>query len=234
MRLVLAFALLSVPAYAQQSLFNVPSTQVTEKGGLFGQVQIGATPEGGDASATLDVGVFSWLELGLNLMHLPLAPAGELPETAPSTSVTAMNANLAVRLTDFMVIGGGAMGGVGFNYAAVFEPLILGWATARFEAPGRWGAYVVGAYSGTRSALGKGPPVGGMFGFEIPLLPMQFHLQADWFIGLNDLSVAVVGGTLFLTKELQLSLGAQLPSPGSGNPFGGVLSFTYSPVAADP
>ena len=33
-------------AQAQQSLFNVPSTQETIPGKLFGQVQINATPEG--------------------------------------------------------------------------------------------------------------------------------------------------------------------------------------------
>ena len=50
-------------------------------------------------------------------------------------------------------------------------------------------------------------------------------------IGLNDVSVAVVGLALFLGKHFQLSAGAQFPSPGSGNPLGGILAFTYTPTA---
>ena len=57
------------------------------------------------------------------------------------------------------------------------EPVLYGWGTVRFEAPGRFGAWVVGAYTGNRGALGKGPPIGGLIGCEIPILERYFTLK---------------------------------------------------------
>jgi predicted Zn-dependent protease with MMP-like domain len=46
----LLLTLLSTTALAQQSLFNVPSTQETLPGRLFGQVQLTGTPHGAELS----------------------------------------------------------------------------------------------------------------------------------------------------------------------------------------
>jgi len=116
----------------------------------------------------------------------------------------------------------------------VFEPVAYGWTTLRLEAPGRFGSYVLGTYLGNRGALGHGPPVGGLLGLEIPVWENRIHAQADWVIGLNDVSVIVVGAVIYIGRSFQLSVGAQLPSPGSGNHFGGVLELTYVPTPAQP
>lgn len=232
MRSLLALLLLSpLTALAQQSLFNVPSTQETVPGRLFGQVQVGAGAEGGEVNTTLELGLFPWLEVGFNLFHMQLYRVEPLHSTAPATSSTALNANLYFAPTPWLGIEFGVQGGVGFIPDTILlEPVLYGWATARFEAPGRWGSYVVGAYAGSRGALGKGPPAGGLFGFEVPLWEHLLHAQGDWVIGLNDVSVAVLGLVVFIGKNFQLSAGAQLPSPGSGNAFGGVLELTYVPT----
>lgn len=220
-------------AFAQQSLFNVPSTQETVKGKLFGQVQASATGEGGEVNTTLELGIFDWLELGMNLFHMPLYHVGELEHSAAASSSTTFNANVYVAPTSWFAVEVGAQAGVGFiPTTTILEPVIYGWATTRFEAPGRWGSYVFGAYAGTRGAIGSGPPVGGLFGFELPILEDHLHAQGDWVIGLNAVSVAVVGFVVFIGKNFQISAGAQLPSPGSGNAFGGVLELTYVPTPA--
>jgi hypothetical protein len=225
--------LLPMHAFAQQSLFNVPSTQETVKGRLFGQVQVTGTPEGGEVNTTLELGIFDWLEIGMNLFHMPLYHVGELHSSAAASSSTTFNANVYFSPSSWFAVEVGAQAGVGFVPATtILEPVIYGWATTRFEAPGRFGSYVIGAYTGTRGALGGGPPAGGLFGFELPIVEHYLHAQGDWIIGLNAISVAVVGVVVFIGKNFQISAGAQLPSPGSGNGFGGVLELTYVPSPA--
>lgn len=231
--LLLVLVVLPAVALGQQSLFNVPSTQETVPGRLFGQVQVTGSGEGGEVNTTLELGIFKWLEVGMNLFHMPLYHVGELHAEAPASSSTMFNANVYFEPADWLAFELGTQAGVGFVPATtVLEPVVFGWATLRFEAPGRFGSYVIGAYSGTRGALGAGPPVGGLFGFELPLIEHFLHAQGDWVIGLNAVSVAVVGFVVFFGKNFQISAGAQLPSPGSGNPFGGVIELTYVPTPA--
>lgn len=233
--LSLVLALTSTCAFAQQSLFNVPSTQETLPGRLFGQVQLTGTSHGGEVNTTLELGVFRWLEVGMNLFRMPLYRLTELDDGAPAQSSTMLNANVYLDPLEWLAFEAGVQGGVGFvPNTTRLEPVLYGWVTARFEAPGRFGSYVVGAYSGTRGALGKGPPVGGLLGVEVPLIEHTLHAMADWVIGLNDLSVAVIGAVVFIGQSFQLSGGVQLPSPGSGNSFGGVLELTYVPVPLQP
>lgn len=147
MRLVVTLVgLFCSSAFAQQSLFNVPSTQETVQGRLFGQVQLTGTPQGGEVNTTLELGLFRWLEVGMNLLHMPLYHAGHAaPAGGPASSATLLNANLWFDPTPHLAIEVGGQGGVGFSPgAAQLEPVVYGWATMRFDAPGRWGSYVVG------------------------------------------------------------------------------------------
>lgn len=228
-------ATLPSSALAQQSLFNVPSTQETLPGRLFGQVQLTGTAHGGEVNTTLELGVFKWLEVGMNLFHMPLYRLTEPEPGAPAQSSTMFNANVYLDPLDWLAFEAGVQAGVGFvPNSTRLEPVVFGWVTARLEAPGRFGSYVVGAYSGTRGALGRGPPVGGLVGVEVPLVEHTLHAMADWVVGLNDVSVAVVGAVVFIGQSFQVSAGVQLPSPGSGNAFGGVLELTYVPVPLQP
>jgi len=234
-RSFLMVCLVASTSWAQQSLFNVPSTQETLPGRLFGQVQATATPNGGEVNTTLELGITRWLEIGVNLLRMPLYRLHDVEERAPAQSATLFNANVYVDPLAWLAFEFGAQVGVGTKPGALtLEPVVFGWATARFEAPGRFGSYVVGGYAGTRGALGHGPPGGGLLGVEVPLIEHRLHAVADWVIGLNDLSVAVVGLVIFVGKNFQLSVGGQLPSPGSGNAFGGVVELTYVPNPLEP
>ena len=217
-------------AFAQQSLFNVPSAQETVPGRLFGQVQMTGTGEAGEVNTTLELGLFRWLEVGFNIFHVELYHLGGALGDGPAMPTTTLNANVWLEFNSLFSMEAGAQGGVGFLPGTLqLEPVVFGWAALRLDAPGRWGSYVVGAYTGTRGALGAGPPAGGLFGLEVPLVEHVLHAQADWVIGLNAISVAVVGVVIYIGRNFQLALGGQLPSPGSGNHFGGVVEFTYVP-----
>lgn len=230
MRWLILLLLFSTSALAQQSLFNVPSTQETVPGRLFGQVQVTGTRGFGEVNTTLELGILRWLEIGMNLFHMPLYVVIPLEHDEPASPLTAFNANVYFEPTRFMAIELGIQAGVGLIPSTTnLTPVFYGWATTRFEAPGRFGSYVLGGYVGNQAALGKGPPAGGLLGFEIPIVEHFLHAQGDWVIGLNDTSVIVLGAVLFIGKSFQVSLGAQLPSPFSGNLFGGVLELTFVP-----
>jgi hypothetical protein len=68
-----------------------------------------------------------------------------------------------------------------------------------------------------------------MVGFDLPVGTERLHLVADWLIGDTAVSAAVVGFALFVAPYFQVSGGAELPTPGSGNEFGAVFELTYLP-----
>ncbi|MDB4932548.1 MAG: hypothetical protein JWM10_5032 [Myxococcaceae bacterium] len=227
----LAALLAPLPALAQQSLFNVPATENTVPAALFGQLQLSLVPSGGESNATVDVGLFPWLEAGVNLLHMPLYDNGGAP-TAHQTATSALvaNASLLLRPARFVALQAGLQAGIGGHPVSHrTEPVVFGWLSLRFEADPRYGAWIVGAYTGTRGALGDGTPAGAMAGFDIPIFAERLHLVADWLIGDTAVSTAVAGLALFAAPWFQLSVGVEIPTPGSGNEYGAVVELTYLP-----
>jgi hypothetical protein len=84
----------------------------------------------------------------------------------------------------------------------------------------------VGAYYANTAYAGPGARGGFMLGTAVPIIKDKVHFQADFISGRRDISVGVVGAVFFLPNKWQLSLGAQLPAPRSGNPYGAVIELT--------
>lgn len=70
-----------------------------------------------------------------------------------------------------------------------------------------------------------------MAGIEYPLLGEELSFVADFISGTNRASVAVIGAQWTISQKTgwQISLGAQLPSPWSGNDYGAVFELTKFP-----
>lgn len=66
-----------------------------------------------------------------------------------------------------------------------------------------------------------------MLGLETPLVGDRLLFQFDAILGRYDTSVMVIGAVYNFRNRWQLSLGAQIPSPGSGNAHGVVLEWTF-------
>jgi hypothetical protein len=107
------------------------------------------------------------------------------------------------------------------------------WAVSRWtpESSPFKGTIVSGLYYGNTNFLGAGNEVGWMTGIEYPIICEEFSFVADFISGTNSNSVAVIGAqwTFSEKKGWQVSLGAQLPSPGSGNDYGAVFELTKFP-----
>ena len=226
-------AVLAVPGegHCQQSLFNVPAGLLTPRGKAFVQEQLTLSLHDGESNTSLAYGVSQWLEVGLNVLHVPLYREEAEPGSGLHANAVLAHASVSLHATPWATLFVGGAGGVGEDRENNPNLVTQGWALTRLEAPGRWGSYVVGAYLGIPSAIGHGFPIGGLLGVEIPIIAERLSFLGDWVVGNNTLSVAVVGLVVFIGPRVQISAGAQLPSPGTNNPLGGVLELTYVPIA---
>lgn len=213
-------------------MFNVPAGLVTAPGKVFVQEQLTFTAAEGEANATAELGLTRWLEVGFNAFHVPLYASAESAGNKPFKRAFSWNASVSLApRPDVRVFLGGSLG-VGERPSHLLGTVGFGWAVARWEAPGRFGTWIVGAAMGNRGAEGEGAPFLGILGAEVPIIPDRVAFLGDWFIGNNDVSVAVLGAVVFIGPSFQICGGAQLPSPGSRNDFGGVLELTWVPVDA--
>jgi hypothetical protein len=217
-------------AHAQQNLFNVPSGRITPTGDVFFQEQINFQRQG-TSNTTIDFGVWDELEVGLNLLDLLIYPASDRQaQDSNSVSDVLFNAQQGFPLTEDLHLALGIQAGVSstVNRDRV-EFACFNWVVLEQDA-GDWGYFYLGGYSASNAYLGSGTNVGAMLGFEYPVVEELFSLMGDVLTGTNDISVAVLGGVYTVPNtNWQISLGCQLPFPGSHNDTGIVLEITRLP-----
>lgn len=230
---VATIALAPSAAVAQQNLFNVPSVEATAKDRIFFQNQFNVNLIT-QSNTTLCYGLGSGFEVGLNVFDLPLynptIRKNDLTRELQEPDIL-VNGLKVFEVTDRFRVGVGTQ--IGQN-APVFDNRVgllnFTYANTSFDLPEEFGKLYGGLYYANGSYRGqRGDPVGFLFGCDIPVVKDKFHFMADIITGRHDLSVIVVGGVFFLPGGWQLSLGAQLPTPRSGNQYGGVLELTYVP-----
>lgn len=228
---VLGLLGLTLPVRAQQNLFNVPSGQITQPGALFVQQQLNLSRPVGTSNTTLDVGLGHGWEAGVNFLDALLYvhdPAGQGGQTQVNPDLL-VNVQKGVKLLAGWHAGLGTQ--LGFNPArhrSDIKFINFSWLINAFSVPdhARFGTYYAGAYYANQAYAGPGNAVGFLLGAEIPVIPERLSVQADWVGGHNEISVIVLGGVMTFRKGWQLSLGVQIPSPGSPNPHGSVMEYT--------
>lgn len=230
---LLGIVLAPTLGYGQQNLFNVPSVEATPKDRFFFQNQFNVNLNT-QSNLTLCYGLGNGFEVGMNVFDVPLYNPNvrrqELTRESQQPDVL-VNTLKVFDVAERWKIGVGTQFG---QTSPVFDDRVrlvnFTYANSSYELPEDWGKlygglfYANGEYRGRR-----GDPVGLMFGCDIPIVKDKFHFMADLLTGRHDLSVAVVGGVIFLPRGWQLSLGAQVPTPGSRNQYGGVIELTYVP-----
>jgi hypothetical protein len=220
--------------WAQQNLFNVPSGTVTRKDEVFLQEQFNFSRIG-QSNTTIDYGLGNNWEVGLNILKINLYPGNVVPLPGESDDDALLfNVQKGFRPFKTLTFEIGTQHGISANNAAKkVDYLNFTWGVSRWtpEDSGFKGTVVSGVYYGNTNFLGSGSDFGWMCGVEYPLWRDDVSLVADFISGTNNASVAVVGGqwTLSEKKGWQLSLGAQLPSPHSGNDYGAVFEITKFP-----
>lgn len=223
-----AIGLAAHAARAQQNLFNVPSAEITRPGGLFFQQQFNFDRVT-QSNTTISYGLGHGFEVGINVLQLDLVPqhptAGD-----PNTALFTFNGQKGFDLGRSFKVGVGTQLGQSVPEDPDRVQLAdFSWLVGVAKLPRDLGKLYGGAYYANRTFRGaRGEDFGFMLGYDIPVTE-RLSLVGDYVSGRNGLSVAVLGGVVRLTKHWSLSLGGQLPSPGSGNSYGGVLELTFSP-----
>ncbi|WP_254507920.1 hypothetical protein [Anatilimnocola floriformis] len=225
------------PCAAQQNLFNVPSARITPPEDVFFQQQFNFLQDGA-SNTTIEFGLWEGFEAGFNILDVPLYLGGGIADLdSNNTADFLVNLQKGIPLSELVHLGIGTQLGVTQLGTALDaqRPTALvnfDWIVVESEIPDV-GFFYGGAYYGNKPYLGKGNTLGLMLGTEVPIVEDKFSFMADVLMGSNDISVAVIGGVYtFPGTRWQLSLGAQLPFPGSHNDFGAVLEITR--VAGNP
>lgn len=218
---IVALNSLSPSSFAQQSLFNVPSSDITHTGKFFFQEQINLGEMSGVSNTTIDYGLENELEIGVNIYNVDLYPTNEM-----RNPYFLANFQKGFTINEHYKVGFGTQTGVA---PAIHNPKMgipsFSFFNNQFDLD-HFGHYNLGVYHANHAYAGEGDSFGLMAGVEYPLLEKKFHLMGDILTGNNDLSVAVLGFVIFLPKDWQLSFGAQLPAPTSNNDYGAVIEFT--------
>lgn len=213
----------STNIFAQQNLFNIPSSDLTPKGKFFFQQQVNSySYKFYESKSHLVMGVNKWLEAGVNFINLPIN-FGAKPSlyansnTTTGSSVYPLLLGTAMAKKKFNEYFQGSIGTqtganlliygedtrklVTFNYAILaFEP----WHHVRFMGGGYFGnRYLIGGFENQ---------FGYMLGYEIKVYK-KWYVMGDFISGQHEQSSTVLGLMYVLSPRVQLCAGKLLNFP---------------------
>lgn len=223
--IALIMSILPVISRAQQNLFNVPSADITEKDQFFFQQQFNVltSPNGptGSSNTTLDYGLGHELEVGINLFNVDM----QSTDGKFQNPHVLLNFQKGFNISENYKVSFGTQTGITPPlYNRTIEIPSFSYIHNALDLK-HWGKFYLGSYYANPAYAGQSA-FGLMTGIDYPLIENKLHLMGDFISGDTDISVAVLGAVLFLPNNWQLSLGAQLPAPGSHNDYGMVFEIT--------
>lgn len=221
MPLILLFLALVSPlsARAQQSLFNVPSSEQTRQGEHFAQEQLNLLPHHDFSNnLTYDYGLAENVEVGFNVLGWD-----DFPESEGGNSADYMaNAQYFYDIEDKWSLGFGTqLGGSEEGSFAAY-----GFVNLRRKIFDDDSFFVAGLFDANSAYLEEGH-ANWHLGFEYALIPNELTVIADYINGNSSLSEGVVGFGYYASVHWIVSAGWQIPAPNSGNEHGAVLELTY-------
>ncbi len=209
------------PAFAQQSLFNVPSVETTEKDKLFFQEQVDLFSKG-VANTTLDYGLGQGWETGVTIPGVNFYSADD---TDPTLLV---NVQKGFFVNDHWKVGFGTQTGytVPLHESGTHFASFNYWNNA-FDLDD-WGKYYLGVYSANKAITGNKGTTNFLAGMEVPVT-QSIHLMADYIGGKSDIGATAVGLVWYASKKWQFSAGGQFSNDHHFKDAfqGAILEFTF-------
>lgn len=218
---------------AQQSLFNVPSSEITEHGKFFVQEQINFNSII-QSNTTIDYGLKHNWEIGLNLLGIDYSEAdhhffeNDLLDGDPLAPLLLINVQKAFKLSHHWKIGLGTQQGLNLTYRQHSRYAQFTYANLVYTSTHERVHVNAGVYKGNTRYLGDGTSDGLMIGADVALIPHKIHFMSDWILGNHDLGVAVLGLVVYAHRRFPISLGLQLPNDRK-SPKALVLELTWTP-----
>lgn len=219
-------------AVAQQTYFNVPSSDIVEKHKVAVQQQINFG-ESFRSATTFDYGLGREWEVGLNLYNLDYEPKERRFTRNDSTTehpygpLLLLNTQKAFDITENLEVAVGAQGGL--NLTPNHQSKLVGYlythiAGSLHDEHYKWS---LGAYTANPRYSGEGKRAGFQAGFDAGIFYQKFHLLGDWISGFHDLGQLVLGAEVYLGEHLPLAIGWQRTNRDGSQAV--VVQLTYTP-----
>lgn len=234
--------LFTTAAFGQQSFFNVPSSDITQKNRSFFQQQINISKDGFQSSTTYDYGLGKGVEIGINYLGFTVDREPRLAvafndSLKPYSPFLTLNTQKRFAINEYF----GVAVGTQFGFTSTKTPKFGGYYFSNliYENDAAELRVVAGLYHTSRSFFGEGnrlfpnSAVGIQAGVELPIVRNKLLFQADFISGQHNFGEVVVGGAYFLSKHWLLSAGYQVPTFGSSSVRALVLELTYNPKSDD-
>lgn len=224
-RWLLLLAAVAAPLLAQQSIFDVPSADVSPKGQWFFQHQTVARETQPDRhwflSNAYGYGVGHNLELDATLYSLAIH--------RPSLAVSAFGFKWNPRLNSATAkIPTRLVAGEMFTLRKAADGRLGHWSYVMLSAELPRGARLTGGVTtGTTSLFGH-KTTAAVAGWE-QTLTKRWMFQVDWFSGKNDLGYWIPGFVRRVSDHWMISLGYQVPNRHSDGFHAVVLELTRVP-----
>ncbi|MBC7389546.1 MAG: hypothetical protein H7329_10070 [Opitutaceae bacterium] len=217
--------------YAQQNLFNIPSGDITNNKKFFYQHQLNFYTDKIESKSHLVYGLGKGWDAGINLVGkgVNFSPSWKLlhndnPQKGPLYPVLMGSIQKQFRITEKIEFNPGLQ--IGYNLSNKVKNKEINYfaygvfsyhLTESFKI-------VAGGYKTNNMYVGKGITYGGMFGYELKVAK-RWYLVTDWVTGDNDGSVLVMGGTVSVSKRVQLCAGWQVPNINTPKPMAFVFEL---------
>lgn len=217
--------------FAQQTYFNVPSSDIVDKHKLAIQQQFNIESSYHSAT-TINYGLGKNVEVGANLYNLVYDPdqrqlaRNDSSTKMPYAPLVLVNAQKAFPFSKQLEIGFGTQLGVNLspNHRTRFVSYGYGQLAGSFKKQRyKWS---LGGYVGNQPYLGEGRAYGFQGGFDAGILE-KLHLLGDWISGQHVQGQLVVGVEYYVTKQLPIALGWQRTNVDGSQ--SAVIQVTYSP-----
>ena len=223
----------SVTALAQQTIFNVPSSDITPQHKILAQQQVDINREELRSSTTVDYGLGRNWEVGFNVYNLDYLPQqhswqrNDTTTQMPYAPLLLINAQKTVELTESLHLGLG--GQTGLNLFPTTCSSWVGWGYANLGGSFDHEHYqaVIGAYAGNQRYLAEGSTVGMHLGIDAGIWYEKLHLLGDWASGTHDYGQLVLGVEVYLQKHLPLAIGWRRSNQDGQQAL--VVQLTYTP-----
>jgi len=209
------FFLIASHAHAQLTVFNVSSSDITDKGKISVQQQFEISDEV-ESSTTATFGLGRKWEAGLNLINLDYSVKNrqlEINDTTtaiPFAPLLLANAQKVFDLNEILGIGIGAVAGTNLGHPHKSSLVYYGYSNLVVSAGNdqRY-QFATGPYISNHRYLSDGPVFGVQAAMDAGIWHKKLHLLADWISGSHQKGKLSVGLEVFLTQNLPLAFGWQ-------------------------
>ncbi|UHG94113.1 hypothetical protein [Spirosoma oryzicola] len=224
----------SLSALAQQTIFSVPSSDMTPKHKILAQQQVDVNAEELRSSTTVNYGLGRNWEVGVNLYNLDYLPQqhtwqrNDTTIEMPYAPLLLLNAQKTFDLTESLHVGIGGQTGLNL-YPTKDRSSWVGWGYVNLGGSFANEHYktVVGAYAGNQRYLAEGSTVGFHAGFDAGVWFEKVHILGDWATGTHEYGQLVLGAEVYLQKHLPLAVGWRRSNQDGQQAV--VVQLTYTP-----